>query len=184
MKKNEIYLGTSNQNKVKEAAAVLSLYGIKLIHYPLERVEIQSDNLKEIANYSLKSIHENIPIVIEDAGLFINKLKGFPGPYSNYVLEKLGNPGILKLMEHDTERSAQYVSELAYRDETGIHNFQGIVEGILSTNIRGNNGFGYDPIFIPNEGDGRTFGEMSDTEKNNLSHRSRAFKSLGMWLTQ
>ncbi len=184
MKKNEIYLGTSNQNKVKEAAAVLSFYGIKLKHYPLERVEIQSDNLNEIASYSLKNIKENIPIVIEDAGLFIKKFNGFPGPYSSYVLERLGNSGILKLMEKEMERSAKYISALAYRDETGVYNFQGIVEGNISLSIRGDNGFGYDPIFIPNEGDGRTFGEMSEIEKNNLSHRSRAFTTLGKWLTQ
>jgi XTP/dITP diphosphohydrolase len=184
LKKNEIYFGTSNKNKVTEAAAILSLYGIKLLHYAIERVEIQSDDLNEIAVYSLKNINDNVPIVVEDAGLFINRLNGFPGPYSSYVLEHLGNPGILKLMDDVEERSAKYVSAVAYRDDEEVHVFQGIVEGNITLNIIGTNGFGFDPIFIPNEGDGRTFGEMSDVEKNSISHRSRAFNALGKWLTQ
>ena len=184
MKKNKIYLGTSNKNKVKEASAILEKFGINLIHYPIERIEIQSDNLEEIATFSLKNVHEKIPIVIEDAGLFINKFNGFPGPYSSYVLERLGNPGILKLMENVEDRTAKYISAIAYRDETGIHNFKGIVEGSIAFSIRGSNGFGYDPIFIPKEEKGQTFGEMSEQEKNLLSHRSRAFIALGEWLTK
>jgi XTP/dITP diphosphohydrolase len=182
--KNRIWLGTGNLNKVKEASEILAPYGIKLEHYPLKRVEIQSDDPAEIAIYSLKTVPLEIPIAIEDAGLFISQYRGFPGPYSSYVLERLQNPGILKLMEDVENRSAQYLSVIAYRDENGTQIFRGTVEGIISNRIRGINGFGYDPIFIPKEGDGRTFGEMRDNEKNKISHRARAFQALAECFTK
>jgi XTP/dITP diphosphohydrolase len=184
LKKNKIWLGTSNMHKVREASEILAPYGIKLEHYPLERIEIQADDLAEVAAYSLKTVPVEIPIVIEDAGIFISHYDGFPGPYSSYVLKRLNNPGILKLMEDIEDRSARYVSAAAYRDENGVQIFRGTVEGSISDRIRGTNGFGYDPIFIPKEGDGRTFGEMSDAEKNMISHRARAFQALAEWLTQ
>ncbi|MCX6642283.1 MAG: XTP/dITP diphosphatase [Candidatus Bathyarchaeota archaeon] len=184
LKKNRIWLGTANMHKVREAAEILAPYGIKLEHYPLERIEIQADDLADIAAFSLKTVPVEIPIAIEDAGIFISHYDGFPGPYSSYVLGRLNNSGILKLMEGITDRSVQYLSAVAYRDENGVRIFRGTVEGIIADRIRGRNGFGYDPIFIPNEGDGRTFGEMSDTEKNKISHRARAFQALAEWFTQ
>ncbi len=126
----------------------------------------------------------NIPLCVEDAGFFIDRWSGFPGPYSSYILEHLGNAGILKLMESELNRSAYYVSAVAYRDESGVKIFRGTVNGEIAHSIRGTNGFGYDPIFIPSEGDGRTFGEMDEAEKNKISHRARAFRALAEWLTE
>jgi XTP/dITP diphosphohydrolase len=182
--KSKIWFATGNEHKVKEAARVLAPYAIKLEHYPLERVEIQADDPAEIAAYSLTQVKDDRPICVEDAGVSIDRWGGFPGPYSSYVLERLGNPGILKLMEGVQNRGARYVSAIAYRDETGVHIFRGIVDGEITHSIRGTNGFGYDPIFIPIEGDGRTFGEMEAEEKNKISHRARAFRALAEWLTQ
>ena len=184
LKKNRIWLGTANMHKVREAAEILAPYGIILEHYLLERIEIQADDLADIAAYSLMTVPVEFPIAIEDAGIFISHYDGFPGPYSSYVLKRLNNSGILKLMEGIADRSAQYLSAVAYRDENGVRIFRGTVEGIIADSIRGRNGFGYDPIFIPKEGDGRTFGEMSDIEKNRISHRARAFQALAEWLTQ
>lgn len=184
MTKTRIWMATGNTHKVKEAADVLAPYGIKLEHYPLERIEIQADDLTDIASYSLSMIKENISICVEDAGLFIDCFDGFPGPYSSYVLERLGISGILKLMEGEKNRKARYLSAVAYRDEGGVRIFRGAVEGEISLIKRGCNGFGYDPIFIPSEGDGRTFGEFRVVEKNLLSHRARSFKALGEWLTR
>jgi XTP/dITP diphosphohydrolase len=182
--KIKIWFATRNSHKVEEAAEILSPYGITLEHYPLERVEIQADDPADIAAYSLSIVKENLPICVEDAGVSIDRFDGFPGPYSNYVLKRLGNPGILKLMEGEQSRKAHYVSAVAYRDESGIHIFRGIVDGLIAHNIRGTRGFGYDPIFIPTEGDGRTFGEMEAEEKNMISHRARAFRALAEWLTK
>ncbi|MCX6649051.1 MAG: XTP/dITP diphosphatase [Candidatus Bathyarchaeota archaeon] len=184
MTKSKIWFATGNAHKVSEAATVLAPYGIALEHYPLERVEIQADDPADIAAYSLSMVKDPRPLCVEDAGVSITRWGDFPGPYSSYVLERLGNPGILKLMQGEQNRRAHYVSAIAYRDESGVHTFRGTVDGEVAQSIRGTNGFGYDPIFIPAEGDGRTFGEMEPEEKNKISHRARAFRALAEWLTK
>jgi XTP/dITP diphosphohydrolase len=181
----EIWLITGNLHKVKEARQVLQEYEIMLLHYPAERVEIQSDDPAKIAEYSLNQIpHDGHDHAVEDAGLFIDHYQGFPGPYSSYALEKLDNPGILNLMRDIEDRGAEYQSGIAFRFEGEIHFFKGIVRGKIAHTMRGTGGFGYDPIFIPDEGDGRTFGEMTDEEKNVISHRARAFRKLGVWFSK
>ena len=124
----------------------------------------------------------DIPLLSEDAGLYIDKYFGFPGPYSSYALRTITNGGILKLLEGDTDRGAKYISAVAFRDGETAVTFKGEVEGEISHEEIGTGGFGYDPIFIPAEGDGRTFGEMSAEEKAKISHRARAFRKLAEWL--
>ncbi len=185
MTKTKIWFATGNKHKVLEAVAVLAPYDIALEHYPLERVEIQADDPAEIAAYSLTQVDDPRPMCVEDAGVAIDRWEGFPGPYSSYILERLGNPGILKLMEGEANRKAHYVSAVAYRDELGeIHKFYGYVHGEIANSIRGSNGFGYDPIFIPVEGNGSTFGEMAPEAKNAISHRARAFRALAEWIAK
>ena len=153
----------------------------------MRRLEIQSESLEEIARTSVLRVWEELhkPVVVEDAGLFIQPLNGFPGPYSSYVYKTIGLKGILKLMEGVSQRSAKFLSAVAYMD-AGLEEpvcFLGEVRGRISNRVRGSKGFGFDPIFVPEEGDGRTFGEMERWEKNRLSHRSRAFRKLGEWLS-
>ncbi len=179
---NRVWMATGNRHKYSEAKEILAEYGIELEFLKADKLEIQADDQAEIAAYSLKQIRdEGRPIVVEDAGIFINRYEGFPGPYSEYVLRKIGLSGILKLMESVEDRKAIFKSIVAYRQKDEIKCFQGIVEGSIADKIRGTGGFGYDPIFIPHEGDGRTFGEITEEEKNALSHRARAFRSFGKW---
>ena len=177
-------MATNNRHKYREARVVLSELGVELRLLTVERAEIQADDLADIATFSVEQIaeEEDRPVVVEDAGLFIDHYGGFPGPYSSYALRTIGLHGVLKLMEGIQERGASFQSAVAfkYRDEARC--FRGVVRGQVSYGIRGAGGFGYDPIFIPDEGDGRTFGEMKAEEKNALSHRARAFRGLGRWL--
>ncbi|MCK4400094.1 RdgB/HAM1 family non-canonical purine NTP pyrophosphatase [Candidatus Bathyarchaeota archaeon] len=175
-------MGTSSDHKYEEAREVLTEYGVELERLSIDRVEIQADDPELIAEYSLKVLDVDIPILIEDAGLYIDKYYGFPGPYSSYALRTIDNEGILKLMEGETERGARYLSAVAFRDGDTSVTFTGEVVGRIAMETRGTNGFGYDPIFMPEEGDGRTFGEMSAAEKARISHRARAFRKLGEWL--
>ncbi len=184
MRRNKIWMGTSSDHKYAEAKEVLQEYGIQLERLSIDRVEIQADDPEVIAEYSLKELDVDIPILIEDSGLYIDKYYGFPGPYSSYALRTINNEGILKLMEGDTDREARYLSAVAYRDGDISATFRGEVKGWINQEERGTNGFGYDPIFIPAEGDGRTFAEMSAAEKAKLSHRARAFRKLAEWLTR
>ena len=180
--RTKIWMGTGNDHKYQEAKKVLADYGIELERLDIERIEIQADEPEEIAEYSLQVLDSDKPLLIEDAGLYIDKYGGFPGPYSSYALDRLGNKGILKLMEREGDREASYLSAVAYRDGDITATFRGEVKGELSHEERGTGGFGYDPIFIPAEGDGRTFGEISDKEKEQISHRARAFRQLAEWL--
>jgi XTP/dITP diphosphohydrolase len=177
-------MGTSSDHKYVEAREVLAEYGVELMRLSIERLEIQADDPELIAEYSLKALDVDLPILVEDAGLYIDKYYGFPGPYSSYALRTIDNEGILKLMEGEAERGARYLSAVAFRDGDTSVTFTGEVVGRIAEEMRGTNGFGYDPIFIPDEGDGRTFGEMSAAEKAMISHRARAFRKLGEWLRE
>lgn len=182
MRRTRIWMGTSSDHKYEEAREVLTEYGVELERLSIDRVEIQADDPELIAEYSLKVLDIDVPILIEDAGLYIDKYYGFPGPYSSYALRTIDNEGILKIMEAETERGARYLSAVAFRDGDTSVTFTGEVVGRIAMETRGTNGFGYDPIFMPEEGDGRTFGEMNAAEKARISHRARAFRKLGEWL--
>jgi XTP/dITP diphosphohydrolase len=177
-------MATSSDDKYTEARDILAEFGVELERIDVEKIEIQADDPVEIVEYSLRQMEDDgRTVVLEDAGIFIEHFGGFPGPYSSYVLGRLGNPGILKLMEGVEDRRAHYQSAVAIRRGSEIKNFRGYVRGTISESIKGTGGFGYDPIFIPDEHDGRTFGEMTEEEKNAISHRARAFRVLGKWLT-
>ena len=175
---SEIYFATGNYMKVKEATSILSEYGIKLLHLPVDRIEIQSSDLCEIASYSaLKIVEEHKKIVfVEDTGLFIEELNGFPGPYSSYVFKTIGNQGIVKLMENKKNRAGIFRSVIAYCEPGSQPKcVKAEVIGNISKNPRGE-GWGYDPIFIPKEGDGKTYAEMGLLEKNKISHRNKVLR--------
>ena len=184
MRRTKIWMGTSSDHKYAEAREVMQEYGIELERLSIERVEIQADDPELIAEYSLKVLDVDIPILIEDAGLYIDKYFGFPGPYSSYALRTINNEGILKLMENDEDREARYLSAVAFRDGDTSVTFRGEVTGWISQEERGTAGFGYDPIFIPTEGNGRTFAEMTAEEKAKISHRARAFRKLAEWIVE
>ena len=175
---------TSNVHKFEEAKNVLDHFGIPIAKLDVEALEIQDDHLENIAKYSVLDAVKNcgLPVFVEDAGLFIESLKGFPGPYSKFVFETVGVKGVLKLMEDVKNRDAYFKSVICYCGSDGEPiSFVGKVEGTISSEIRGDDGFGYDPIFVPSQGYGITFAEMSLTEKNRFSHRAKALKQFAEW---
>ena len=178
---------TKNRGKFREAYRILSKYNINLKQLPEEKLEIQSDSLEDVVLYSIKELVKKHPkkiLVVEDAGLFIEALNGFPGPFSSYVYKTIGLKGILKLLEDKPTRRAYFKSVVAFHAPgMGPRIFTGLVYGYISYEIRGSGGFGYDPIFIP-EGSDRTFAEMSTEEKNAFSHRGKAFKAFAEWFVQ
>lgn len=173
-----IYFVTSNKGKLVEAQGIFGDVVQKNIGY----TEIQADTLEEVAAFGIKEVIERLqgPVMIEDAGLFINALRGFPGVYSAYVQKTIGNGGILKLMQGVEDRSAYFCSVVAYV-EPGIEPvmFRGEVHGVIGFEQRGTKGFGYDPIFYVN---GNSLAEMELEEKNMISHRAVSMNSLKDWL--
>ncbi len=179
----KIYFATGNPHKIRELAAVLEPLGIELVPVRAEKLEIQSESLEEIARFAAQRLPEmDAPVAVEDAGLFVEKLRGFPGPYSSYVYKTLGLWGILRLLEGVDERRAYFESAIGVKTPRGrVLVFKGRVHGTITAEPRGKGGFGFDPIFVP-EGATKTFAEMRLSEKNMNSHRARAARALAEWL--
>ncbi|AAK40756.1 XTP/dITP diphosphatase [Saccharolobus solfataricus] len=174
---------TNNENKFIELKEIAKNFNIELEHLRGEKIEIQSDDLEEISRTAanLAYLIFRRPLIVDDSGLFVQALQNFPGPYTNFVKNTIGLKGILKLLEGIKDRSAYFMTALTFTDGKIIKTFIGIVKGAISEEIRGNLGFGFDPIFIP-EGEKRTFAEMSLEEKNRYSHRARAFAKFAEFL--
>jgi len=178
----QIYFITSNKGKVEEAKEKLSKINIDVVQKDLGYPEIQAIKLEDVALYGAQHILRNFsqPFILEDAGIFIDSLDGFPGVFSAYVFHTIGCSGILKLMEktEKEKRDAVFKSVYAY-GESGKKPkfFIGECRGKIANEQRGNNGFGYDPIFIA-DGEKRTFAEMKTAEKNSFSHRGNALEKL------
>jgi len=169
---------TSNPHKVSEANGIGRKYGIRFkqvsIPYPEIRAEDVADVAKEGADFVFNTLKE--PVMVEDSGLYIDALEGFPGAFSSFVFKKIGCRGILKLMEGVKVRGARFVSAIGYHDSLKVHLCVGEVKGRISKEIKGSAGFGYDPIFIPENYD-RTFSE-DQVMKNRVSHRARSVKKF------
>lgn len=183
MRTTQLFFATSNLHKVEEARKTLDPHGITVQWEKTSLEEIQSESLEKIAVHSLKRGRFKPWTIVEDTGLFIEALNGFPGPYAAYVLKTIGNEGILTLMQHENHRNAYFKAVIALLLPDGsIKLFEGKTEGFIATEIRDpEKGWGFDPIFIPREGNGMTYSELGE-KKNELSHRARAFKQLAQWL--
>ena len=180
-----IYFATKNKGKYLEASQIAKVFGITLKQIKSEKVEIQSDHLEDIASFAAKRASEiaRRSVVAEDAGLFVNNLRGFPGPYSAYVFKTIGINGVLNLLKGATDRRATFRAVVSFaRPGSSPICFDGEVKGMITRKPRGRLGFGFDPIFVPIHADGRTFAEMNTLEKNLLSHRARAFAKFFTWL--
>lgn len=138
--------------------------------------------LEENAKLKAHEIYERfkLPTIADDTGLVVAVLGGAPGVFTaRYAGDAASYEDnyrkLLAELKDKPDRSASFITVLCYMDSQGKgHLFRGEVKGTIAPEPRGANGFGYDPVFIPNEGNGRTFAEMSAEEKNSLSHRARA----------
>jgi XTP/dITP diphosphohydrolase len=151
----------------------------------MKLTEIQSDFLVEIAMEKSKYAFEKIskPIIVEDDGLFIDELNGFPGQYSSYSFNTIGNDGILKLLVNSKSRTAYFKSVFVFYDGKIMQNFLGDIKGKITHRPLGN-GWGYDPIFIP-DGSEFTFAQLQEqNRKANYSHRTQALKKFAEWYDQ
>ena len=176
-KLSDLLFVSSNTHKFKEAQEILNSFGISVEFFKLNLQEIQSNSIREIALQKAQDAFSKCKksLIIEDDGLCIDSLGGFPGPYSSYVHKTIGNKGILNLLKKN--RNAKFISTIVYCDKKNLEFFEGKIDGAISKSEKGN-GWGYDPIFIPKNLK-KTFGEL--THKNNLSHRYKALKKFSNW---
>ena len=171
---------TTNEGKVREAREYLG----DVEQFDYDYTEIQSDDLAEIAAHGAREAFVESggeePVIVDDSGLFVEALGGFPGPYSAYVEDTVGIERVWNLVKAEENRRASFRGVVAYADEETVETFTGAVRGRIVA-PRGDGGFGYDPIF---EHDGRTLAEMGPEEKNALSHRGRALAKFADWLAE
>ena len=182
MKKSKpaINFVTSNLGKVREFRQILEPE-IKVNHIKMSYPEIRSEDSEEIARHSAKELAERLKkkVVVEDSGLFIKALNDFPGTYSATIHKKIGLQGIIKLMKGEKDKTCYYKSAVAYCEPgKKAISFLGEEKGRIADSIRGNFGFGHDPIFIP-EGSDKTYGEMENVEGLKKFRRSAVEKLKG-----
>ena len=149
-------------------------------------LEIQSDDVVEVAKFASADAAKKYgrPLIVEDTGLFIDALGGFPGPYASFVFRSIGSEAILRLMGgkgKEEERRAAFRSAVAYCEPAGVPTvFRGSIVGAIAKRAAGRGGFGFDPIFIP-AGHRHTMAQLSINEKCRISHRAEAVTKFGEW---
>lgn len=182
-----LIFATSNQNKVLEIQKILpkkfNIKSLKDLNY-FEDVPENENTIEGNAIFKAKYIYEkfNINVFADDTGLEVEALNGEPGVHSARYAGTTRNSEknikkLLKNLKNIKNRNARFKTVIALIIDNKLHIFSGIIEGYILDSPKGNNGFGYDPIFCPNGFD-KSFAELTLKEKNLISHRSLAMKKL------
>lgn len=182
MKLKYIVFVTGNKAKVREAENILKI-PLRVSNVDLD--EIQDLDLEKIALHKLNQAYKKIkkPLIVDDVSLEIDEWDGFPGPLIKWML-KAGNGNasvLLKMLKGVKNRAVTARLAIGYHDGKTPRVFYGVVKGKIADSIRGDNGFGWDPVFIP-DGQTKTFAEMTPEEKGELSHRRRGLDKLKEFL--
>lgn len=179
LKLTDLTVVCSNKNKIGETTSILGKgFKIKKIEIP----EIQSLDLDKVITEKAKAAYQKIktPVLVEDISLEIKALNGLPGPFIKFFLQTLGTEGIIKIVGNKSTKT-KVTAAVAIYDGVVLKIFKGVVSGTLSKTTKGESGFGFDRIFIPG-GYKQTYAEMSEVQKNKISHRAKALKKLKEYL--
>ncbi len=174
---------TGNEHKRREVREIL---GVELEGADLDVPEIQGVDPAEVAAAKALAAREALGspeayVVAEDSGIVVEAWNGFPGALTKWLMGSVGSEGLLKMLSGFEDRSARAVCVAAVAAPDGdVRTFRGEVRGEVSAEARGEGGFGYDPVFVP-EWSSRTYAELG-AEKNGDSHRARAFRAVRGWL--
>lgn len=169
-------LVTGNPNKLVEARRIV---GTGLRGVELDLPEIQSLDLTEVLRAKAEEAWRRLgrPLVVEETGLELEAMNGFPGPFVKWMLEAMGAEGIARLARSCGEVGVVARCALLYRHEAGSLIVEGTTRGELVLPPRGRGGYGWDPVFLP-AGETKTYGELSAEDKDRLAHRGRAWRAL------
>ncbi|MDE1857367.1 MAG: RdgB/HAM1 family non-canonical purine NTP pyrophosphatase [Candidatus Micrarchaeota archaeon] len=171
---SEVYLITSNPNKAREIGQIL---GTELKTRAFELHEIQSLDVRVVAEDKARKAFDELgkPVIVEDTGLYIEAWRGFPGALVAWMVKSIDQARICSMVGDN--RAAYAETCIAYYDGKRMHSFTGRAYGTIAQEPRGETGFGWDAIFVP-EGHQRTFAELGPEEKNAISHRAKALMKL------
>lgn len=186
-KGTRLVLASHNKGKLAEFSALLGGYGITVVSAgELNLPEPEETETTFAGNARLKAVAaakaSGLPALSDDSGLCVSALGGAPGIYSaRWAGPEKDFPAAMRRIEEgigDDEREAWFICVLCLAFPDGSFRcFEGRIDGTIAPEPRGRAGHGYDPVFVP-EGETRTFAEMSDAEKNAISHRARAFEAF------
>lgn len=177
----EITFVTGNANKAKYFSELIDM---PVAHQAVEGPEIQSLDLEEVAEHKARYAYERMkgPIIIEDVSLTISSMARLPGPLIKWFIQELGLEKICHLADSDSKRSAKASCVFSYYDGSNMKHFVGSLSGRISRHPKGDNGFGWNPIFIP-EGSSQTLGEMNEETFKSFYIQIKPFKQLKKFLS-
>lgn len=172
---------TGNQHK---ADYLQKLLGLKIAHQKVELDEIQSTNLDEIVAHKVKQAYDTLqePVLVEDVSLEFQALKGLPGPFIKFFIEQTGLAETCRLLDGFEDRSATAKCTFAYFDGADMRLFHGNLVGEIATTPRGDGGYGWDQIFIPEGYGGRTRAELPQKENDETYQMIKPLKQLREFL--
>jgi|SRR3989344_1674171 len=175
-----LYFVTGNKGKVAEAQTILG-FPIRIANINLD--EIQELDLKKIVTHKVKQAYEIIkhPVFVDDVGVYIEAWNGFPGPFIKFIREAGGNKLLIRMLESETNRNVVVKAAIGFHDGKKVHTFIGDVSGEFISEERGSGGWGFDPMFKPSHST-QTWGEMTDHDKNIISHRRSALEKFKKFL--
>ncbi len=186
----KIVLATRNEGKVREMRRLLSGLNIEVVsagEYAIPEVVEDAGTLEGNALKKAKALHDatSLPALADDTGLEVDALNGAPGVHSARYAgpnadDAANRARLAEALQHETNRTARFRTVLAYVSDGDEHLFEGTCDGTITHEERGEDGFGYDSVFIPEEDD-RTFAEMPADQKNAISHRARAMRAFVDW---
>jgi XTP/dITP diphosphohydrolase len=174
---------TTNEHKRREVQDIL---GFALGRADLDLPEIQAIDPADVAAEKARAAREalgdtDLPVLVEDSGLMVDAWGGFPGALTKWLMQSVGNEGLLRMFAPGDDRSARAVCVVALAEAGGrVRTFRGEVRGTVAESPRGEGGFGYDPVFVPGWSS-MTYAQMGEG-KNTDSHRARAFRAVKEWL--
>lgn len=182
----ELYFATGNPNKVEEFREALQGTGVTVQHLHIDLDEIDAEDVEDVAQQKAKDAYqEEKPdglVIVDDTGLYVNALNGFPGSHASFFLQKCGINGLLTLLDGEDNRKAYFKTSIAVYDpkEDSVTVLSGTCRGWIAHEPKGSGGFGYDSVFIPDDHD-RTFAEDT-AHKADISHRTRAIERIVDWI--
>jgi XTP/dITP diphosphohydrolase len=173
-----VYFVTSNRSKHSEIERVL---GARLPMASMELHEMQAIKVREVVEDKAERAYDRLkkPLIVEDTGLYLNALNGFPGALSSWLLDSAGNEGLCKMLDNFKDRGAYAETYICFYDGKRKAVFSGRVDGAIARRPKGSGGFGWDPIFIP-RGYDKTFAEMGAEKRNTM--RTKAALKLKRYL--
>lgn len=191
----KVILASNNKNKIREMQQILAPFGMEVLSQREAgadfEVEETGTTFAENAELKAKAVYERLgcAVIADDSGLAVDALNGAPGVYSHrYAGENATDEERCQKLLHELadvpaeKRTARFLCEICYLEENGEkHFFTGSCEGVIGTEPKGENGFGYDPVFYSG---GKSLAEMTDDEKNQISHRGNALRLFQKYLKE